>query len=156
MKLITISAVLALASCTQKQKEPLRQLDKLAGTWQTNNSEADMYEEWTKGKNDVMYGKNYTLNGTDSLVFERVELKKQGNDIFYFPVVRGQDNGQPVPFRLISDNDSSFTFENKEHDFPRRVIYRFIGKDSLVTRIEGVNKGQEEYEESYYRRVRVQ
>ena len=34
-------------------------------------------------------------------------------------------------------------FENPQHDFPQRVIYRLQTDGSLLGRIEGVSKGKE-------------
>jgi hypothetical protein len=141
-----------LAACSSK--DPFTKLEKLSGLWQTNNSETDLYEQWSKAKGNTMYGKSYTMNGTDSIVYERVEIRKEGEDVFYIPTVKDQNNNQPVSFKLVSSTDSSFTFENKQHDFPQRVIYRFVGKDSLVGRIEGNNKGEDQSQEFYYRRVK--
>jgi hypothetical protein len=143
-----------LAACNSK--DPFRRFDKLSGVWQAHNSETYLYEEWSKAKKNsmTMYGKSYTLNGTDSIVYERVELRQKGEDVFYIPTVRDQNNSQPVPFKLIFSTDSSFTFENRQHDFPQRVIYRFVGNDSLVGRIEGMNKGEEMSQEFYYHRVK--
>ena len=34
-------------------------------------------------------------------------------------------------------------FENPQHDFPQRIIYRLEKDGSLLARIEGVNQGRE-------------
>jgi len=46
------------------------------------------------------------------------------------------------------------TFENKEHDFPQRVVYERKGPGLLVAAIEGTYKGKEEREEFQMRKVR--
>jgi hypothetical protein len=151
---LSLLLISLLAACTSK--DPFQRFDKFSGLWQAHDSETYLYEEWSKAKKNsmTMYGKTYTLNGSDSIVYERMELRQKGEDVFYIPTTRDQNNNQPVPFKLIFSNDSSFTFENRQHDFPQRIIYRFITNDSLVGRIEGTNRGEEMSQEFYYHRVK--
>jgi len=44
------------------------------------------------------------------------------------------------------------TFENKDHDFPQRIIYKNTGQDSLYARVEGNDKGKFRKEEFAMRR----
>ena len=46
-------------------------------------------------------------------------------------------------FRVKEITASSVTFENPEHDFPQRIIYRSTGPGTLLGRIEGMEKGKE-------------
>lgn len=39
-------------------------------------------------------------------------------------------------------SDTSVLFTNPTHDFPQRIIYRRLGRDSLVARVEGLREGQ--------------
>ena len=43
----------------------------------------------------------------------------------------------------VEASDGHVAFENKDHDFSQRIIYR-RQKDLLTARIEGVIKGKEE------------
>ena len=53
-------------------------------------------------------------------------------------------SGQPeTTFKLIKGSAREVIFENPQHDFPQRVIYRLQSDGSLVGRIEGVSKGKE-------------
>lgn len=141
-----------LFACSSK--DPFKRLDRLNGLWQTHNSETDLYEEWKKEGRQRLQGKSYTMNGTDSIVFERVQISREDDGIYYTATVKDQNQDQPVQFKLIAEKEYAFTFENKQHDFPQRVIYRFVGRDSLVARIEGINKGEAQSQEFYYHRVK--
>ena len=44
------------------------------------------------------------------------------------------------PLKEIGEN--AVTFENPQHDFPQRILYRLVDKDTLVARIEGSLGGQ--------------
>lgn len=47
-----------------------------------------------------------------------------------------------TPFRAKEVSDSSVTFENPEHDYPQRIIYRKQADGSLLGRIEGTQNGR--------------
>ena len=49
--------------------------------------------------------------------------------------------------------DSAVTFENLAHDFPQRVMYRRVGGDSLVARVEGTRAGRTRGVDFAYRRA---
>jgi hypothetical protein len=54
-----------------------------------------------------------------------------------------QPFGQPpAEFIAASVSDTMVVFENPQHDFPQRVIYRKRGADSLIARIEGTMNGK--------------
>ncbi len=148
--LISIVCIALLVSCSSD--DPYKKLSRLSGLWETHNGESILYEEWSKQDDNVMRGKSYIMNGPDTMIFERMELKKQGDQIFYIPTVK-ENNNVPVSFRLIY-SDTSFIFENKQHDFPQRVIYKFIGKDSIAAKIEGLRNGVNESAEFNFTRIK--
>ena len=74
-------------------------------------------------------------------------MQLKGDDLFYIPTVKNQNNGEPVSFKLVSGKNGEFVFENKQHDFPQRIIYRNPNPDSLYARIEGYQQGKVHKEE---------
>ena len=48
------------------------------------------------------------------------------------------------------------TFENPEHDFPQRIVYRALPEGRLVVRIEGASDGAQRAVEFPMRRVRCE
>ena len=73
------------------------------------------------------------VNGKDTIPEETVELKLANGKITFSPTVRNQNGGQPVVFTLVSIEGTKFTFENKQHDFPQRIIYDIHEKTLSVT-----------------------
>lgn len=50
---------------------------------------------------------------------------------------------QPATFALLRQTANEVVFENAEHDFPQRVIYRLRrADDMLIGRIEGTLDGE--------------
>lgn len=151
---LLIALLICLLSCSSKH-EPYKQITKLSGTWMVSDGEGGAYEEWSRSNGDSMVGKAYKLSGpSDTIVSERIVLKKDGESVWYIPTVQGQNGGKSIPFKMISYNDSSFTFENKAHDFPQRVIYRFVNDDSIVATIEGLDSSVRRYFDFYYKRMK--
>ncbi len=116
-------------------------LGALEGVWRMKTSKGYLYEEWTL-QGSGLKGKSYRLNGTDSVVLERLRIVTRSDGTFYESLVTGQNQGQVVGFRLVKSTGSSFVFENPQHDYPQRILYTFITSDSVVARIEGEKDGK--------------
>jgi len=43
---------------------------------------------------------------------------------------------------MVSVNDREVIFENPDHDFPQRIIYRLLSDEDLLGRIEGTINGK--------------
>lgn len=125
---------------------------KLQGTWQMNTPKGILYETWQPAEGSRITGMSYMLNGKDSSVFERTMITKEGTDLFFTAVATGQNNGAAVRFKLANTIGNYYIFENPQHDFPQRVIYEFVSRDSIHARIEGKQNGKAASEDFYYSR----
>lgn len=149
--LLTLS-LFANASC--QNRKLFKELRLLAGTWRMETPRGPLFEEWKVVNKKAMNGKSYKLNGRDTLLLENIKLIKNTSGFYYIPTVSDQNNKQPVPFKMINNQNSSFTFENKQHDFPQRIIYKIVNRDSVVARIEGTKGGKESYSDFFYKRLK--
>ncbi|WP_207492051.1 DUF6265 family protein [Aridibaculum aurantiacum] len=134
------------------QQEPSKGLEQLVGTWKMETSKGALYEQWVKLNAQEFSGKSYRISGSDTIIMETVQLMKEKEDLVYRVSVPDQ-NEQPVSFRLISQSNNKWIFENKMHDFPQRIIYKFVGTDSIAARIEGLVGGTEKSSDFNYKRV---
>ena len=93
-----------------------------------------------KPSGNMMLGMSHTVvNGkTREYEFIRIVQEENGN-VFFVAQPSGQKEAR---FKLVTLTGSEARFENPEHDFPQRIIYRRDG-DLLTGRIEGVSKGKE-------------
>ncbi|MGB4774266.1 MAG: DUF6265 family protein [Daejeonella sp.] len=115
----------------------IQQLEWLIGNWKNSTVNGQLYEIWTK-RNDTLYsGHSFMITKGDTAFSERITLQLKEGNLFYIPIVSDQNKGKAVSFKLISDTKGEFVFENKEHDFPQRIIYKNPVPDSLFARIEG-------------------
>ncbi len=146
--------ILASFAALAQDGNKLPVLHFLEGTWKMGNGSKSFFEHWARRGPDELSGMSYRIKGNDTIVFERVRIAGSGSEINYLATVKNQNEGKEVPFRLISEKDQTFIFENLAHDFPQRVIYQFVFKDSLHAWIEGVQNGKPGREDYYYSRVK--
>ena len=132
MLVLSITAV----SCSG-QKPGIEKFKWLTGTWVNHSNQSPLFETWEFINDTLMTGRSYIIKGNDSSFFEKISLVRRGTDFFYIPVVTGQNNGLPVPFKLTSGDGYSFIFENPTHDFPQTVMYRYISADSIFAQVSG-------------------
>ena len=100
-----------------------------------------MRESYTPPRAGLMLGNSQVTRDGRTVFFELSRIQ-EGEDgrVVYVPYPRGR---QSVPFTLVRIEDGrSAVFENLEHDFPQRIVYRRTEDDSLVARVEGDRGGE--------------
>jgi hypothetical protein len=117
----------------------LSALQWLAGCWTPDDRDAGSVEQWTSPAGGTMLGMNRIVSGGRSVAFEymRIEVNKD-NMVEFIASPSGQETAR---FKMVSMNENEVVFENPEHDFPTRIIYRLLSDGSLLGRIEGVDEG---------------
>ena len=87
-----------------------------------------------------MLGISRTVANGKTVEFEFTQIRQdEKGDIFFI----AKPSGQPeATFKMIKGSVNEVIFENPQHDFPQRVIYR-TQDDGLLGRIEGLSKGKE-------------
>ena len=113
--------------------------DFLSGTWKVEGR--DRYEHWDRLNEQSLRGLSYTVNENNMAVSEYLEIEQNGYEISYRATVLHQNEGKSVAFKLVR-SDSIFLFENPDHDFPKKIIYRKISADELFVSVtDGDKKG---------------
>ena len=163
MSICIVCCVCLLASCSSQpqnealkmvkvqQMNPMDDFNWLLGTWQQDRGEQITFESWQQESDKAFVGKGVTVKDRDTTLVEYLRLENTDSGHYYVAMV--SHNPTPTLFRLISA-EGKFTFENPEHDFPNRIIYRQIGEDSMVARIEGERDGQPAGIDFYFMRIK--
>ena len=99
-----------------------------------------------------MIGMSRTVAGGKTVFTEYIQIRESNGQLAY--IVSLGLAAKPVVFKLVKGSDNEATFENPEHDFPQRIIYRRESTDSLFARIEGQEKGVNKGIDFRYRRTR--
>lgn len=121
------------------QASSLEQLGWMAGCWERTASERWLEEQWMSPRGDMMLGMSRTVRGDRVSEHEALRIEKRDGRLVYV----ARPSGQAVAeFESTGVSDTLAVFENLEHDFPQRILYRRGGRDSLFVRIEG-RRGEE-------------
>lgn len=132
------------SSCTNINRfNKLEKASWLFGEWQNKSPEGNATEIWERENDSMFAGKSYFVVGKDTVSSETISLRQNGNELFYIPTVKGQNNEQPVKFALTSSTRKQLIFENSTHDFPQKIAYTQITNDSLMTEISGTMNGKQ-------------
>lgn len=117
----------------------LGQLAWLAGCWSAEGAEPGSGEQWMPLAGGSLLGMSRTIRQQKTVAFEfmRIAQAADGRITFF-----AQPSGKPpASFPARSLDDAEVVFENPEHDFPQRVIYRFVAPARLHASIEGLRGG---------------
>ena len=145
MKKITLLILIALVSfsCKKESKEnKQKNLEWLVGSWESSSDFGDIQENWEKINDSVFQGTSYLIKEKDTLHSESIALEIKDDQILYVPIVKGQNNDQPVIFLLTKQTPNQLVFENPNHDYPKKIVYNQITTDSLVAVISGTQGGK--------------
>ena len=144
-KTTLILLFLVIVSCKDKEsteKDKIKTANWLLGKWGTKTADGTLSENWKQLNDSTFQGESFFIKGKDTLHFESIILQQKGEQLFYNATVKGQNENKAVPFRLTLTSEKQLIFENPEHDYPQKITYNFINKDSLVTSISGIQLGK--------------
>jgi Domain of unknown function (DUF6265) len=128
-----------------------KKLYTLEGTWKMTTKRGAVCEEWKKVSKNYLQSKGYMVKGKDTIISERIALTNTKEGIFYTSTVEDQNNKQPVAFKMTRSENNTFVFENPQHDFPKRIVYKLVTADSLHAYIDdGTETGKKQ--NFYYKR----
>ena len=121
-----------------QQASDINNFDFLTGKWEADFTKFKYYEEWQKD-NGTFTGIGYRIKEGKRFDGEKLLLQNIHGYISYIATVGKQ---QPILFALAESNDNNYVFENKEHDFPKRIIYKLIDSNSIKVLVEGEMNGE--------------
>lgn len=158
--IILLLAIITLQAChhdesKQSDKKNIPATDRLHwlnGKWMMQDKEGIITEEWHGVNDSLMEGRSDFLTGDTLIPFETIRIYRQKDSLFYEAKAAGQNNDQPVAFAMTSITDSGFVAENPAHDFPQKISYRLVHKDSIHAFVEGDQDSRTKRIDFYYRR----
>jgi hypothetical protein len=113
----------------------LGQLGWLAGTWVSANGGATVEERWTPAAGGSMLGVSRTLKGGRMVAFEFLRIAEREGKLVYLAQPGGR--APATPFTASQIDAASVTFENPQHDFPKRIRYSRRADGTLEASVGG-------------------
>jgi len=88
-----------------------------------------------------MLGANRSVRDGKTVAFEFMRIvEREDGGLEFVASPSGQNT---TSFTMSSLTDHEVIFENPDHDFPQRIIYRLVSDEELLGRIEGMIDGIE-------------
>ena len=136
---LSLSLLMASPHIAQAQESPLAPLAWLAGCWASESGEAGSGEHWLPLAGGTLLGVGRTVkNGkTVSHEFLQIRTNADGKPV-YIAIPSGQKEASFVATQVA---EGAVTFENLQHDFPQRILYKALPDNRLAARIEGLRNG---------------
>lgn len=142
MKVLLLALSLSLgavASSSAQASNDVARLGWIAGCWEQRAGTRVAHEQWMAPLGGMMMGMNRTVAGNVVRSWEQLRIEVLNGRVSYV----SQPSGQTLTaFAASLVSDTLVVFENPQHDFPTKILYRKIGTDSLWARIEGPQAGK--------------
>ncbi|HKR15121.1 MAG TPA: DUF6265 family protein [Pyrinomonadaceae bacterium] len=128
-------ATLVLSVNFSLQTPTIADVSWIAGDWQTApGGRRQIEEHWTKVAGGSMMGVSRTIAGDKTVEFEYLRIEQRADGIYYVAHPKARCPG--TDFKLTKASANEAIFENPQHDFPKRIIYRKTGEDGLTASID--------------------
>src|SRR5688572_23696650 len=86
--------------------ENIKSMNWLVGTWEMKMNDTISSENWEMLNDSVYAGTSMdVVAGKDTIRFEQITIAQRGADIYYTPIVKGQNNDKPVDFKMTSSQE---------------------------------------------------
>lgn len=143
--------MLALILAAQLAGPPatIDQMGWMKGCWTQTRPNGVVEERWMAPGGGVMLGMGRTVRDGKLRDYEYTRIVEVDGSLAYMAEPSGQEK---ATFPLKSLTADMAVFENPAHDFPQRVIYRRLGADQIIGRIEGQIGGQAKSVDFPYKR----
>ena len=135
LKTFTVVMLFTLLSGAATQTPTLADLAWISGAWQTEGGRQQIEEHWTQAAGATMLGMSRTVAGEKTVEFEYLRIEQRADGIYYVAHPKARCPG--TDFKLTRATANEAVFENPQHDFPKRIIYRKGADDSLTASIDG-------------------
>ena len=138
MKRCTLVILLMLLATVRAstQTPTLADISWISGDWQTApGGRAQIEEHWMQVAGATMMGMSRTVAGEKTVEFEYLRIEQRADGIYYVAHPKARCPG--TDFKLTRASATEAVFENPQHDFPKRIIYRKTADDALTASIDG-------------------
>ena len=117
-RLVAAIALMVPASLSAQQDA---MPDWMTGAWAHANGESWADEYWTPTRAGIMIGASRSGKGEKLQFWEQMRIVREADGKLAFCAISGDQ--KPVRFVATKVSAEAITFENPQHDYPRRIAY---------------------------------
>lgn len=134
--LLLVVSMTTATSPSLDTKHSISDLSWITGDWQTApGGRTQIEEHWTAPGGGSLMGLSRTVAGEKTVEFEYLRIEQRADGVFYVAHPKARCPGTDFKLSVASANEA--VFENPQHDFPKRIIYRRTAEDTLTATIDG-------------------
>ena len=139
--LILFAVLFATTVTAQRKINSINTLAGMAGCWEQKDAAKKLLisEMWMSPAGTSILGMGRTVKNGKTTGWEYLRIEQRDDGIYF--VSKPKENAEDTAFKLIRSTLNEVVFENKDHDFPQRVIYKLQGT-KMTGRIEGNDNGK--------------
>ena len=113
---------------------------KFKGEWISKDGQN--LEKWNLGRDRMFKGAGYRISDGDTTLTENLLIIFQDDILIYLALVLNQNEGEQVSFKECGKTKTNkIIFCNPNHDFPKRIEYRFKGVNKMYVKVSGDDGG---------------
>lgn len=140
MNAMVYLAAILVAAAPRAPGPAMESLAWLSGCWAAGGGEPGSGEFWAPLAGDSLLGVSRTVRDGRTVAHEFLQIRPGADGAI---VLTALPSGQAeTAFPLVSLEGHTAVFENREHDFPQRIVYKLEESDRLAAWIEGTVSGQ--------------
>jgi hypothetical protein len=142
---IALIAAAALAACSSgPDPDALGRFGFMVGCWESKPDATGHVnkEVWSAPQGGLMFSWATKTRGAQVVSFEQTRIDMRAQRATYIASPEGQ---RPVVFTEAgAATPNSVTFENPQHDYPQRIVYRVDrnGLAATISRLDGSRQDQ--------------
>ncbi|MFY0651892.1 MAG: hypothetical protein JXQ96_07660 [Cyclobacteriaceae bacterium] len=130
-----MSALILLQACGNSSNKQIQSISWLLGEWVTTSSSGMTTKEKWETDGNIMSGMGWVQKEGDTTFVENLTIKMVNDTLTYLAETPG--NNDVVGFKLTSNIEGAWTFENQKHDFPKMIKYHRISEDEFKAVVSG-------------------
>jgi hypothetical protein len=134
MRTIILLVFCCFIACSENSPN---RVDFLLGKWKGK----EQFEVWEKSEAEDMKRYSNSIIDVEKKTTNTLSNRKSGGKYIYEATAPDQNNGKTIPFTLNDEIKEYLSFENVEHDFPKKNHYKIIDDNTIEVNVLG-NEGQ--------------
>lgn len=136
IRIVILPLLFLMAIEPAEAQQALKELHWLEGVWSRLPEKSECrLEIWQKAPDGSLLGRGCHVQGTDTLVTERLKIiQSRQNTLF---VAEARHYSSPVYFVLSRKGGGAWVFDNPGHPYPNLISYRRTGPDQMACTSEG-------------------